>query len=79
MEKIELAEEIINFCVKYRLLGNPKRIIKSKDRVIQELDNVEFVESLISVLIKKSKYINMDNKSLENLLAKLEEVRLDLE
>jgi len=80
MEIIELAEEIINFCVKYRLLGNPKKIIKSKDRVIQELGNIVFVESLIHMLILKTKYIhNVDNNRLKVLLVELEKVRLDLE
>ena len=79
MGKLELAEEIIDFCVKYRLLGNPKRIVKSKDRVIQELENVCFVEGLIRMLIRKTQYIDVDNNRLKNLLIELEKVRLDLE
>jgi len=79
MEKLELAEEVISFCIKYRLLGNPKRIVLAKDRVVQELGNIVFVESLIHMLIVKTQYIEVDNNSLKSLLMELEKTRLDLE
>ena len=80
MERKELAEEIISFCVKYRLLGNPKKIILANERVEEELQNICFVESLIHMLILKTKYIrDIDNDRLKALLVELEKVRLDLE
>jgi len=79
MEKLELAEGVISFCIKYRLLGNPKRIVLAKDRVAQELNNITFVESLIHMLIVKTQYIEVDNNKLKSLLMELEKIRLDLE
>ena len=79
MERKELAEKVIDFCVKYRLLANPKKILASKGRVETELGNICFVESLIHMLIVKTKYISVDNNRLKNLLMELEKVRLDLE
>jgi len=79
MEKRELAEEIINFCVKYRLLGNSKRLFLAKNRVEEELENIYFVENFIHMLIYKTKYKNVDIDRLKNLLIELEKVRLDLE
>jgi len=80
MNRKELAEEIIDFCITYRLLGNPKRIILAKSKVEEELGNICFVEGLIHMIIVKSKYITtIDNKRLKKLLINLEKMRLDLE
>ena len=80
MERLELAEEIIDFCIKYRLLGKPNRFVLAKDRIEKELENICFVESLIHVIILKTQYIkDMDNIRLKKLLMELEKVRLDLE
>ena len=79
MTKRELAEKLTSFCAEYRLLGNPKRVLKAIDRVEQELDNICFVESVIHMLCLKTKYIDVDNVRLKDLLMELEKVRLDLE
>ena len=80
MDRKELAKEIADFCIKYRLLGKPKNIILAKDRIEKELENICFVESLIHMIILKTQYIkDVDTKRLKNLLMELEMVRLDLE
>ena len=79
MEKLELAEKIIYFCIEYRLLDKAKDMILEKGRVEQELGNICFVENLIHLLIVKTKYIEVDNRKLKNLLVELEKIRLDLE
>jgi len=79
MGKKELAEKIIYFCIEYRLLDRAKDMILEKGRVERELEDICFVENLIHLLILKTKYIEVDNRKLKNLLVELEKVRLDLE
>ena len=84
MERKELIEEIISFCMEYRTINIPRndteRIILVKHRIEEQLKNSSFVEDLIHTLLVKTRYIKgMDNKRLKDLLVELEKVRLDLE
>ena len=78
MERNELANEIIDFSLVYRLFDNPENM--KSENIVQHLEESWFVEHLIHVLNVKAKYIkSMDNNRLKRLLIELERVRLDLE
>ena len=80
MERTKLAEEIINFCITYRLFGKAERMALSKDRIKQGLEDIIFVENLIHTLILRTNRIkNINNARLKKLFLELEAVRLDLE
>ena len=80
MERKILAEEIVSFCIEYKIKGFPKEKSIAQSRVEEYLQYDWFIENLIQTLLLKTKYIkNIDNKKLEALLAELEKVRLDLE
>ena len=80
MGKKELAENLIDFCAQYNLFDTPKEIFLAKDKVVENLGDICFVESVIHTLILKAKYIeNVDFDRLKMLLIELEKVRLDLE
>jgi len=73
MSRGKLAEEIIDFCTKYRLLDI------SKSKIENQLENSLFIEYLIHMLIIRAKYIrNMDFERLNKLLDELEKIRLEL-
>ena len=80
MERNKLAEEIIDFCITYRLFANTKRMVLEKTNIEQGLDNIIFVENLIHTLILRTNRIkNINNARLKKLFLELEEIRLDLE
>ena len=76
MNRKLLAEEIINFCVEYKI---EKYLLAPQSIVEDYLKYNWFVESLIQMLWIKAKYIeNVDCERLEKLIADLENVRLEL-
>ena len=79
MGRKELAEEIISFCIRYKLIRNAKRLLLAKNRIEERLGDICFVESLIHIFILKTKFTEVDNDRLKKLLVELERVRLDLE
>ena len=80
MERKELAEEIIDFCLEYKIKKLPNEISVAQSKVEEYLQYSWFVEDLILMLFVETRYIEkMDNNRLENLIAKLEKIRLDLE
>ena len=84
MRKKELAEEIIDFCVKYGVLINPgkspEEIMRAKERVADHLKYSWFVENLIHELLTKTRYNRkVNHRRLKILLLKLEKTRLDFE
>jgi len=84
MERKKLAEEIIDFCIKYKIilkpLKNPQEVIMVKKNTEELLKDSQFVESLIHTLIIKTRYNRKVNcRRLKILLLKLEKIKLDLE
>jgi len=80
MEREKLAEEIIDFCNTYKIFSKQKILILERNRVLEKLEDISFIENLIHVLILKSKRRkNIDNTRLKKLLVALEKERLDLE
>ena len=79
MNKYKLAEELKDFCFYNQIFGNTKEEM-SVDKIVDQLEEIWFVEHLIHTFIVKAKYKeNIDIKKLKELLLQLEEIRLDLE
>ena len=79
MEKYQLAEEIIDFCSKYYILGTTIEKA-SASNIVEQLEEVSFVEHLMSTIEKNAKYKkNIDIKKLKVLLNELDKIRLDFE
>ena len=80
MERIELINEIIEFCLKYRLFNRAIRTDEIKRNIGSRLDDCIFVENLINTIVLKTrKRKNTDVHKIKNLLLELEKIRLDLE
>ena len=84
MSRKELAEEIVDFCIKYKVIitsgKSPLEISMIKLRVEEHLKYSDFVEDLIRTLLVKTKFNRkINNRRLKILLLKLEKIRLDLE
>ena len=80
MGRKELAEEIVDFFIEYKIINNLQDKSLEKCRIEKNLEDSFYVEYLIQTLFLKTKYIeNMDKNRLENLLTELEKVRLNLE
>jgi len=84
MKKDKLAEEIINFCIRCKIIikpfKNPQERFMVKKSVEEHLNDIRFVEGLIHTLIVKTQHNRKVNcRRLKILLLKLEKVRLDLE
>ena len=77
MKQEKLAEELIHFCMAYKILD----ITCEEEIKIKELfHNVAFVEELIShIHVEAKKDRSIDREELKELLSKLDRLRLDLE
>jgi len=81
LERKELVEKIVEFCFETGLFDE-SLLSKIETKVMIEscLEKVEMVETIINIIILKSRtYKNLDIKKLKVLLIELENVRLDLE
>jgi len=80
MERKILITEIANFCLKYKLFNKLISLSEVKNRIESQLEDIEFVESLINTIIIKTKRgKNIETKKLKGLLLELERLRLELE
>jgi len=80
MERKELINEITGFCLEYRLFRRTADIEKIKNRIEEQLEDSEFIESLINTIILKTKrQKNKDTDRLKELLIELEKIRLEIE
>jgi len=81
MERKALAKEIVDFCVEYGIFNISSTEIKEITRRIRyQLDDYEFVENLINMIIVRTKVIDdIDTVKLKKLLIELEKTRLELE
>jgi len=75
-----LINEIANFCFNHGIFDKPIRVSKIKKNIIDQLDDAEFIESLINTLIVKTRNRkDIDIKKLKELLLEVEKIRLELE
>ena len=81
MERKELVNEIFSFCLVHGLLFDGQtEAITVKNELYYQLQEIDFVEGLIHLLIIKTKnYKSMDISKLKRILLELEKVRLELE
>jgi hypothetical protein len=80
LKKIELINEITDFCLKYRLFNGVIRIDEIKNNIESRLNDSRFIESLINVIILKTRNRqNININKIKNMLLELEKIRLDLE
>ena len=80
MERNVLVNEIASFCFQYGIFDKSIRVSEIKNRIRNQLDNVEFIENLINTLIIKTRNRkNIDVEKLKELLLELEKIRLELE
>jgi len=80
MERNILVNEIAAFCFSYGVFDKSIRAREIKKNIKSQLDDVEFIESLINTLIVKTRNRkNIDIEKLKELLLELEKIRLDLE
>lgn len=80
MERKKLVNDVMVFCLEYRIFNLSGGINEIKQRIEEQFEDVVFVEMLINMIIVKSKSRNdIDVNRLINLLSDLERLRLDLE
>jgi len=80
MKRKVLSNEIVNFCLEYGVFNITTNISDIKTRIEHQLEDYDFVESLINMIITKTKeQENIDIERLKRLLLELEKVRLELE
>ncbi|MDR0469718.1 MAG: hypothetical protein LBH09_07065 [Peptococcaceae bacterium] len=77
MERIQLAQEIVNFFQKYELFGNADNM--KEDKIERQLDESWFLELLIQTLIEAKYKEGINHNKLSELLSELEKIRLDIE
>ena len=80
MERKELINEIAYFCYEYRLFSKVIEESEIKERIEKQLNESDFLESLINTIIVKTKnHKNMNVEKLTALLLELEKLRLEIE
>ena len=81
MERQELVNEIVDFCIEHEFLFYKQaEAIAIKTEMDHRLQDIEFVEDFIHLLIIKTKNRkNMNITKLKRILLGLEKVRLELE
>ena len=83
MSHYKLIKEIIRTCNYFRIINPDEDYFYLEKKFIDGLEDISFVENLLSVLYQKMKLkrfqktLNKDR--LKNLLIELEKIRLDLE
>lgn len=79
----KLIKEIIRTCNYFRIINPDEDYFFLEKKIYDGLQDINFVENLLSVLYQKMKlkrFQNTLNKDrLKNLLIELEKIRLDLE
>ena len=77
MRREVLISEIIKFCLDYGVLINENEI---KTNIENGLSEADFIESLINmIIIKSKKSFGLDIRRVKELLIELEKIRLELE
>ncbi|MCL2568492.1 MAG: hypothetical protein FWE12_03510 [Oscillospiraceae bacterium] len=77
MQKNELIETVISFCLDYGVLLDKEEI---KRKIEAGLEKEEFLENLIGTIRNKAKRDStLDIQRVKELLIELEKIRLDLE
>ncbi len=80
MERKALVNEITCFYFDYKLINKSIKINEIKDRIDQQLEDIDYVESLIKeIIIKTSNRKDIDIVKLKELRLELEKIRLELE
>jgi len=83
MSHYKLIKEIIRTCNYFRIINPDEDYYFLEKKIFDGLQDINFVENLLSVLYQKMKLkrfqktLNKDR--LKNLLIELEKIRLDLE
>jgi len=80
MERKELINAIIDFCIEYRVFIKLNSTDEIKIKIENGLNDMEFIENLINTIILKARNSkNIDIDKIKNLLLELEKIRLELE
>lgn len=80
IKKNQLADELVDFCIKYKLLNITGDVAEVQKNVEIQLEESSFVEGLIKWLISETKYRrNIDYQKLKELLIELEKIKLDFD
>ena len=80
MNRKVLVNEIIDFCLEYKVFKSYVKLRDVKAQIDKELRNAEFVESLINtIIVKTKKRKRNNNKKIRILLIELEKIRLEME
>jgi hypothetical protein len=80
MGRTDLINELVDFIEKHTLFSQPECLSEARERIGRQLENIDFVERLIGLLIIKARYLkNVDIVQLNKILSGLEEIRLELE
>ena len=80
MERKYLVNEIADFCIDYKLFKTKLGTNEVKRKIEEQLEDSEFIESLINtVILKTKKCKNVEIERLKILLLELEKIRLELE
>lgn len=80
MQRKVLAGELVDFLDDNKLVPKIESRSLAKDRIERGLNNSEYVEWLIHLLITKTKYReNVDFVEFNKLVSELEKIRLELE
>ena len=77
MKRDILISEIISFCFDYGVMIDEEEV---KSKIDSQLEDVDFLETLINTIIIKAKQSpNVDLDKVKELLLELEIIRLELE
>ena len=80
MDRINFLDELVDFCLYNNIFNKSISVEQIRSGIEHNLDDADFVESLINQIILKTKqhrHINTD--SVKMLLLELEKIRLELE
>jgi hypothetical protein len=80
MERKELIDKIIKFCIEYKVFKYKVSIETINNRIAEILDDPVHVESLINTIIKRTMYQrNIDINKIALLRSELEKIKTELE
>jgi len=80
MERERLAYELTNFCLVHGILNISCEVEEFAERLNEQFDDMEFIETLINqIIVKTRNYNDLDTGKLIELLVALEYLRLELE
>ena len=81
-EKQMLANEIGDFCLKYKIFSQQIEPSILKHRIESKLDDIEFVESVIHLIVTRTKQQPIEEEDFDELielLTNLERIRTELD